>query len=263
MARAAPAESIQLCGSALAGLLAMRADSSRSFARHSHDLYGIGVIDRGGQRSWSGQGAVQALRGDVITVNPGEVHDGVALAGQARTWRIVYLEPALLRADGGAPELTQAALRDERLRACVDQLWRAVAQGADALALEEGVAWLQRCAPVAAPVSAPRVRGAAPALQRARERLADEACTPSLASLAAEAGMSRFQLLRAFAAAYGLPPYAWLLQRRLACARASIAAGATLADAAANAGFADQSHMTRTFTRFWGFTPGAYAAALQ
>jgi AraC-like DNA-binding protein len=35
-----------------------------------------------------------------------------------------------------------------------------------------------------------------------------------------------------------------------------------LAHAAAAAGFADQSHMTRIFTRQFGFTPGAWQQAV-
>ena len=72
--------------------------------------------------------------------------------------------------------------------------------------------------------------------------------------------MSRTQFLRAFAAAFGLPPHAWALQQRLARAEALLAQGAVLADAAAASGFADQSHMTRAFRRFRGYTPGQYAA---
>jgi AraC-like DNA-binding protein len=41
-----------------------------------------------------------------------------------------------------------------------------------------------------------------------------------------------------------------------------IAANTPLAQAAADAGFADQSHMTRVFTSRYGVSPGAYAAAL-
>ena len=36
-----------------------------------------------------------------------------------------------------------------------------------------------------------------------------------------------------------------------------------LAEAAATAGFADQSHLHRTFRARYGFTPGAYAASLH
>lgn len=53
------------------------------------------------------------------------------------------------------------------------------------------------------------------------------------------------------------------LAARMALARQLIARGATLADAAASAGFADQSHMTRAFVRLLGVTPANYAAAMR
>src|SRR3546814_9824655 len=62
------------------------AHSDRSFARHAHDTFGIGLITEGAQRSWSGRGAVEAACGQLITVNPGEVHDGKPV-GPARSWR--------------------------------------------------------------------------------------------------------------------------------------------------------------------------------
>jgi AraC-like DNA-binding protein len=100
---------------------------------------------------------------------------------------------------------------------------------------------------------------ASDAVHRARQRLDDDpAAAPTLANLAAEAGLGRLQFLRAFSRATGLPPHAYLVQRRIQRARQLIRRGVTLADAAAASGFADQSHMTRCFTRSLGLTPGAF-----
>ena len=43
----------------------------------------------------------------------------------------------------------------------------------------------------------------------------------------------------------------------------SAAQGSTVVDAALAGGFADQSHMTRSFVAKFGYTPGAYARALR
>ena len=106
---------------------------------------------------------------------------------------------------------------------------------------------------------------AAPALRRVRELLADRLLDPpSLAALAELAGLGRFQLLRRFEKAYGMPPHAWLIQCRAERARSLVQAGMSLGAAAIEAGFSDQSHMTRVFVRQFGFTPGAWRrAALQ
>lgn len=124
--RSASVDAVRIRGSALPGLQAIAAESNRSFPRHMHDVFGIGVMDRGGQRSASGRGAVEAVRGDVITVNPGEVHDGVAMRGEARAWRMLHLAPALL--SDGVPqgfELTRPVLSDPALRLGFDRCSRA------------------------------------------------------------------------------------------------------------------------------------------
>ncbi|MBH9346152.1 helix-turn-helix transcriptional regulator, partial [Pseudomonas aeruginosa] len=81
----------------------------------------------------------------------------------------------------------------------------------------------------------------------------------SLAELASIAGLSRYQVLRAFSRATGLTPYAYLLQRRLERARGLLGTDQPLADIALACGFADQSHLTRLFARLYGISPGRYA----
>jgi AraC-like DNA-binding protein len=248
--------------SALAGLTLVTAHTRRHFARHSHVAHGIGVIDSGGQTSASGRGPVQALQGEVITVNPGEVHDGVPLQGAKRRWRMVYLDAALWGPERAAPEWTQPVLRDPGLVRRFNALFDTAARGGDALAVQEQLELLLRHAPSTAIAREPVARGVSAALRQARERLADDTAAPaSLAELARPAGMSRYQFLRAFTVAFGLPPHAWAQQQRLARAEAALACGLPLAEAATASGFADQSHMTRAFRRFRGYTPGQYVAA--
>ncbi len=94
------------------------------------------------------------------------------------------------------------------------------------------------------------------------ERLSDDVeHAPTLDELAALAGTSRYTLVRQFGRHHGLPPMAWLLQLRLQRARERIAAGWGLADTATSCGFSDQSHLTRLFTRQFGFTPGSWRRA--
>lgn len=103
-----------------------------------------------------------------------------------------------------------------------------------------------------------------PGVRRAREYLAEHFAEPvSLADLERVAGLTRFHLVRSFAARYGLPPHAYQVQLRLAAARRLIRAGLPLAQVAAEAGFADQSHLGRHFKRVWGVTPGRYASVVN
>lgn len=251
------------------GIEAMVADTSCTFARHTHDDFGIGLIHRGAQKSLSGRGLVEAGPGDVITVNPGEVHDGAPLDETGRAWRMLYLHPSLV-ADMGQDilghvrqvEFSQPRLADRRLSQSFANAFIATV---NPVSETSSLAWEQNLILLLSGLLQPRPaeRCVIPAsIARAREQLDD---TPlmahTLVELADATGLSRYQLLRAFTRATGLTPHAYLIQRRLQQARRLIASGLSLVESAAATGFADQSHLTRLFKRTYGYTPGAYAKA--
>lgn len=275
-----PAEPLHRCrllASPWASVHATAIESARHYGRHWHATFGLGVIDDGAHRSASGQGAVDAFAGDIVTTNPGEVHDGRPLGAPVRRWRTVYIEPdlvATLAAEAGLPAdavFDAAAFRDEPLRRAVLGLLDAMAQwtsqpGSAAAALACEQALVHACSRMLHDHAGVRAVEGAPdaaALPLVLERLAaDTLAAPSLAELAALAGLGRFQLLRRFARAHGTSPHAWWLQHRAERARTLIARGTAIAEAAAQAGFADQPHLTRVFVRRYGFTPGAWQAAM-
>jgi AraC-like DNA-binding protein len=107
---------------------------------------------------------------------------------------------------------------------------------------------------------APRVSIDSDALERVRSRLAaDPTTAPSADELERIAGHDRFTIARQFRRAFGTSPDRYRTLRRLELARAAIEGGVPLARAAADAGFADQSHMTRQFKRTYGLTPARWA----
>ena len=101
-------------------------------------------------------------------------------------------------------------------------------------------------------------------LGRVRECLeAEPARGWTLASLAPEVGVEPEELSIAFRRFQGetLGEHLRRLRVALVCERLVADPDAGLADLAADAGFADQSHLTRVFRRLTGTTPGAFQAA--
>lgn len=265
-------EHIRYTRTRLPGVEAMAASTARSFARHTHDQYGVGVIDDGAHASCSDRRQVEAGPGQLIFVNPGEVHDGHAVGGMPRRWRMLYLDPACveaLRADvrgGGMQPLAFVsavrAVPSPHLRACFERVFAAASASVaeDALAGETALLELVAALDAQATEAASR-REAVAGIERARACIDDDPARPvALAELGALAGLGRYRLLRGFVAATGLTPHAYLMQRRVALARRLLAAGRTPAEAAFEAGFCDQSHLTRCFTRQFGVGPARYAA---
>jgi AraC-like DNA-binding protein len=291
----APHHHVQVLSSPWPGVYGTVIESGLSFGKHSHATHGLGLMEAGAQTSASGRGVVEARAGDLIATNPGEVHDGRPRDGRTRRWKMVYFEPSVLASvaldseSNRDIEITQPVMQDAVLARALHRLlahleaWASVEQACKlsssssklrALACEEAL--VQTCALLlGAHTTAPTAARALDSAERGemskshavnliRERLAgDLLYPPTLTELAALVGLSRFQVLRRFQKAHGLPPHAWLMSQRTERARGLIRSGMTLVDAAAASGFADQSHLHRCFVRHFGFTPGAWKKAFN
>ena len=81
----------------------------------------------------------------------------------------------------------------------------------------------------------------------------------SLTDMAGAVGLSVFHFSRKFRAEFGCPPHQWLVRERIKRASELIKRQCLpLKEVAYEAGFADQSHMTRLFRRLYRMTPAEY-----
>ncbi len=252
----------------VAGLEALSLLTEHSFSRHSHDRFGIGVFTHGAQRSWSHIGKVDAAAGNVIMVNPGEIHDGAPLHGP-RGWQMLYIDPLLVEQalpEGAKAEdiILRPVVEDPRLNGLMARMFSEIrAASPDGGAVEEAfLLCLMQISRRHLLVKPPGEPGS-PGIALAKEYLDDAPENKIiLEHLAALCGISRFQLIRGFARATGITPHAYLIQSRVRLARRLLAEGNGLAEAALMAGFADQSHFTRAFLKQFGMTPGYYLTAI-
>jgi len=251
----------------------MSASTAKSFPRHTHDQYGLGVIDSGGHKSSSDRCQVEAGPGSVISVNPGEVHDGRPIGGRPRSWRILYFDPTLMQelqtdvAERPSSGLVFAAA--SFLNAPLRQLFDAAFQASkarpgtiDRMRCETSLLRLVKRLSLRKP-TAQAATAATPSIRRVVDLIEADPTDSNLTlqRLACEAGTSRYQLIRAFAREYCLTPHAYIVQRRLALARLYLRAGAPVAAVAQRTGFFDQSHLTHWFTGQFGVAPARYASA--
>lgn len=85
----------------------------------------------------------------------------------------------------------------------------------------------------------------------------------SIAEVASACGLSRSHFIRAFRHSTGVTPLQWLQRYKVDKARELLRTTTNpIVDVAAACGFADQSHLTRTFTRCLGLAPAAWRRQL-
>jgi len=235
----------------------------KAFSLHRHDTYALGITTAGVQE-FRYRGARRiCLPGQLHFLHPDELHDGGPATPDGFAYRIAYVEPAVVQAAlGGRPLPFAEPVRDAcpataglvALLADIDEPLDELGVAAAATAVADALEAAAGQAPSGDPIDTAAVTAV-------REHLAAHATEETRAAdLERIAGMDRWSVARQFRRAFGTSPDRYRRMRRLAVARDAIAAGEPLAAVAAGTGFADQSHMTRHFTRAYGLTPGRWAA---
>ncbi|MFD2261469.1 AraC family transcriptional regulator [Lacibacterium aquatile] len=243
------------------------------FTPHVHDRYVFGIVTKGVE-GFSYRGETHYCdQGSIAILEPDELHDGFAAVEDGWAYRMAYLEPELLEQAAkaaygerwsGLPGFAGTIIRDPDLFSGAVALFDALGE-ADRLARESELLSVLTALVGRHSHSHPRpslIRADNQRLSQVRDRLlSTPEVTFSLDDLASTADLSPYHLLRAFRAAYGQTPHAFQTQARLRMAEAALRSGETIAEVAAASGFADQAHLTRTFKRYRGVTPGAFRKA--
>ena len=97
------------------------------------------------------------------------------------------------------------------------------------------------------------------AIERVRRHIEEHLGQPlMLAELAELAGLSVWRFATVFRQQVGVSPHRYICRLRVERAQALIRDGVPAATAASEAGFYDQSHLSRHFKNVCGMTPGQY-----
>lgn len=247
-----------------------------AYPRHSHDYYVFCLIEHGRQ-SFLHQGSTHYTPpGGVILINPGAVHTGQAFDADGFEMRSLY--PTVAHMEMALAELTgrQRSVPPFFKDVRIDHPWAsrqlvslhdAMVEAHNSLEFESRFLWtlvqfIKRYADSSYPEQ--RTGRERNAVHRARAYIDENFANGiSLNDLAKHVALSPYYLLRVFRAEVGLPPYMYLENVRVRHAQRLIKDGMPLVDAAVEAGFSSQSHMTRHFKKIIGATPGQYAAQIR
>lgn len=242
-------------------------DYDHDFPRHSHDFLTIGVFGRGtGTIGYRGA-HWRSTPGSILAISPDEIHAAEPTVTTGWSYHALYPSHELLVAAGlpgscPGPFFPTPLLHDRTLAQHLVAVHGLLWGGEDVGAAEEALITALHALLVRHSTSTDvggSLRDCSRAVHIARDYLEGHfAHAVPLQRLAAECGLSPFHLLRVFRNALGLTPHAYLVQVRTHRARQMLLQGDSLSTIAYRCGFSDQSHLTRTFKRIFGVTPGAY-----
>jgi AraC-like DNA-binding protein len=229
--------------------------TTHAYPRHTHDAWTLLIVDDGVVRYDLDRHEHGALRSLVTLLPPGVPHDGRSVRPEGFRKRVLYLDSDTLTGVGAAVD--HPSLADPLLRQRIHQLHQSLrtedleAQSRFALIRDRLRQHLggTEPPPPAPPSIADRLRDLLDA------HLPD---TPGLVEAAAELDVHPVSLVRAFSREFGIPPHRYVTGRRLELARRHLLAGHPAAEAATLAGFYDQAHLTRHFTKLLGIGPARY-----
>ncbi|KJK20274.1 AraC family transcriptional regulator [Pseudomonas sp. 2(2015)] len=243
--------------------------SKQAFGRHCHDRYALGVISGGAERMYYRGSNHLAGAGSVVTISPGEIHDGLPGHEQGWMYRMLYLDPQWLNqtlfGHKGHEHIHLFTSAFEHLPplACTFlHHHQALEQSPCSLERESLLLGLLSQVFERSGALIPAVIGRErEAVQRVRSKLeADFDQQLSLEHLASLVGLEPLYLIRVFKNSVGISPHSYQIQLRIAQVQRLLRAGASIADASFTCGFFDQSHMTRAFKKVVGVTPGSFRA---
>lgn len=214
--------------------------STQAYKRHSHAQLSIGAILEG-QTCCTCNGEPFTLHpGDLIVIPAHTPHSCNPVAGQPRSYHMLYLETDL-----------QPAMQVIRSEALFRQYLAVV----DTLSPEAIDALLAALKENPSPPETLRPSSLA-LLQTLRQSLQEP---PSLDVLARRFSLRKETLIRTFKQDTGLTPGTFLAISRVEFAKARLRAGDNIADVSYQSGFADQSHFHKTFVSYTAATPRQYA----
>ncbi len=243
---------------------------TNEFARHAHDKFCFGVVLKGARIiSQAGASAVIPEHG-VFVVNPGAGHTCKSQGKGGHDYLAICVDVEKMNdisSQISERQRTFSCVRnvplfDERLFSKIYQFFSLLEQP-DSILMRESILISMLSGLIIrhgdSPPTPRRMSSQRGAIDRATEFIkAHFAESLSLDELSGVACLSPFHFQRLFVKHTGVSPHEYLLRTKIKKAGELLREGHSIASVAVDTGFVDQSHLTRSFKRIVGTTPGSY-----
>jgi AraC-like DNA-binding protein len=236
--------------------------TSHVYPMHTHESWTLLIVDDGMVRYDLNRHEHGALDKVVTLLPPGVPHNGRAATSAGFGKRVVYLDGTHLPASLIGQAVDQPLMADPLLWHRIHQLHNVLDQPGEEFEAENRLAFITerlRChlsqhgEPRGTRPDASVANGLRDLINvRFREKV-------TLRDAARALHAHPAHMVRVFSREFGISPHQYMTGRRVDLARRLLLDGMPASLAAAEAGFYDQSHLSRHFARILGTTPGRYA----
>lgn len=240
----------------------------QSFPNHFHEYYVVGFIEGGRRRLWCRGQEYDLNQGDLVLFNPRDNHHCSPIDGDILDYRAVNIGPetmqrAVFDITGSSflPHFGQTVVFQSEAAPSLAALYGAIVDRSPMLEKEEAFYYLleqllrEHSYPQADEAHQKPDQKIQTVCTYLEEHFAENVALSQLTSMTQ---LSKSYLLQLFARQTGVSPYRYLQSIRMEKARKLLEEGTPPIEAAAMAGFSDQSHFTRFFKEFTGLTPKQY-----
>ena len=238
-------------------------NTNDSFAKHFHDTYTIGITNDGLFKSINSNKTFLSYKNSTRIINPGEVHGGIS-----SSWRYTNFYPSIelvsniyeqIFFEKKLPIFEKHIIEDKYLYQLLHQLFISVYMKYNNMQVEikliDVLSYL-----IKEYTSTTRNHNALfheeKIINKSIEFINDmKGLDISLDDLSKNVNLSKYHFLRVFKKHLGITPHNYIIAHKIKRAKDMIINGESLSDTSIDVGFSDQSHFTRNFKKFYGYTP--------
>ncbi|GAB2648531.1 AraC family transcriptional regulator [Kribbella swartbergensis] len=233
----------------------LRLTPAHRFPPHAHSTWSFGIVWTGSVQLRTATTSFDVGNGLATVLPPGEVHEGIADRQSGLSYAAISVAPRLI-----AEVIGREDTPDLRTLGPAASVGGLLSAATSAGAEDRRELMVNAIADVFSGSGSRADPIRLSTLTRAARRILDEEFLQpvNVKTVAERLGVAPATLIRRFRRELGIPPYSYVVSRRVDFARQLLDSGIDSVQAAQRAGFYDQAHLTRYFARLVGVSPGRY-----
>jgi AraC-like DNA-binding protein len=244
----------------LDGLELLKAlDYNEDFPLHSHETFCVSLIENGTFK----ENEQFASTGSIFITNPNQIHSNDMVFDTGYSFKTLYISPDIFKKINNNQSLIfdNNCIENPVLFNHLNQFSENALKGPLSIFDEKQLfssleSMLNQYAhPTEKPVADALIERIDHVIGHIQAHLGQKIVLDDLAKIL---DLDKFKFIRLFKKHLGLSPFSYITMLRIDKSKAFLQQGATLVDAALDAGFYDQSHYTNYFKHYVGVTPKIY-----